>query len=234
MSFSGSLEKLTITAFKDDTFKSAVGDPFSVMINPASYSHSYEIKYNNRQAQGSSGGSPDFNKIGWETVKLDLVFDGTGVVSSPLPGIIPYTDDGIADQIDALKKLVFDYNGNTHSPNYIQLAWGKLLFSCRLSALTINYTMFKPDGTPLRARASATFIGFQDEKTLAKKANKSSPDLTHLVTIKAGDMLPLLCFDIYGSSDLYLEVARRNGLANFRALVPGSQLLFPPLQDAAP
>jgi hypothetical protein len=31
----------------------------------------------------------------------------------------------------------------------------------------------------------------------------------------------------------YLEVARVNGLAHFRDLAPGMQLLFPPLQDSA-
>jgi nucleoid-associated protein YgaU len=62
---------------------------------------------------------------------------------------------------------------------------------------------------------------------------KSSPDLSHLVTVKAGDTLPLLCCNIYGSSVYYLEVARVNGLAHFRDLAPGMQLLFPPLQDSA-
>jgi hypothetical protein len=143
---------------------------------------------------------------------------------------VPYTGDGIAEQIDAFKKLVFSYNGNIHSPNYLKLVWGTMLFRCRLASLSINYTMFKPDGTPLRARAKASFIGFTDEVELAKKANKSSPDLTHEVTVRTGDRLPLLCFEIYGTSAPYLAVAEVNGLTDFRRLVPGTKLLFPPLR----
>jgi nucleoid-associated protein YgaU len=65
-------------------------------------------------------------------------------------------------------------------------------------------------------------------------ANKTSPDLSHILTVRAGDILPLMCFDVYGSSAYYPQVARVNGLTEFRQLTPGTQLLFPPLGAAAP
>lgn len=231
MGFSGSLEKMIVKAYSDPDFAKKIGE-YTVMINPEKYSHSYRICYNDVQAQGSPGGSPQFNKIPSDTVSFELVFDGTGVVPTPLPGVIPYTGDGVADQIDAFKKLVFSYNGNIHSPNYLTLVWGKLLFKCRLSKLDLSYTLFKPDGTPLRARANATFKGFNDEEELQLSANKSSPDLSHVLTVKAGDTLPLMCDGVYGRSDYYVQVARVNGLTDFRRLKVGAQLLFPPLGEA--
>ncbi|MBC7584145.1 MAG: LysM peptidoglycan-binding domain-containing protein [Tardiphaga sp.] len=231
MSYSGSLSKMKILAFSDDKFASSVGE-FSVFINPASYARSYKILYNDRQAQGSNGPSPKFNRTLSDTVKFELVFDGTGVVGSPLPGVVPFMEDGIRTQIDTFMKLVFSYNGNIHSPNFLEISWGTLLFKCRLSTLDINYTLFKPDGTPLRARANALFTSFLSEADLARQAKKSSPDLSHVVTVKGGDTLPLLCFDIYGTSLPYLEVARVNGLDHFRNLLAGTQLMFPPLQES--
>lgn len=233
MAFSGSLEKMNVVAYKKSDFSasSKVGD-FSVYINPEKYSHKYKICYNDVQAQGSSGGSPDFNKIPSDQVDFELIFDGTGVVPSPIPGVVPFTGDGIAEQISEFKNLVFTFNGNIHSPNYLKLVWGKLLFKCRLTKLDITYTMFKPDGTPLRARANASFIGFNDEVELQLKANKSSPDLTHVITVKAGDTLPLMCYGIYGSSNYYLQVAEVNQLNDFRDLRVGARLAFPPLSDA--
>lgn len=232
MGFSGSLEKMTVIAYQKSNFTSEVGR-FTVFINPEKYSHTYKICWNDVQAQGSPGGSPNFNKVPSDSVKFELVFDGTGVVASKLPGVLPFTDDGIVAQIDAFKKLVFNYNGNIHSPNFLKLSWGTLLFKCRLQSLSISYTLFKPDGTPLRARADATFIGYNDEVELALQAKKSSPDLTHIVTVKAGETLPLLCYRIYGTSAVYVQVARANGLADFRALTTGTQLVFPPLVEAA-
>lgn len=231
MSYSGSLEKMTITAYGDGKFSEQVGKPFSVFLNPNKYSHDYKICYNNVSAQGSPGSSPDFNKISEETMSFELVFDGTGVVPSSLPGVLPFTEDGISAQIEKFKKLVFQYNGNIHSPNYLKLSWGTMLFKCRMRTLKTSYTLFKPDGTPLRARVNVHFVGYTDEVELAKQANKTSPDLSHLLTVKGGDTLPLMCYGVYGSSDFYLQVAKVNNLTNFRSLVVGSKILFPPLVE---
>ncbi len=231
MGFMGGLEKMVVIAYEKSNFSGEKGR-FTVFINPEKYSHNYKICWNDVQAQGSPGGSPNFNKIPSDTVKFELVFDGTGVVPTKLPGVLPFTGDGIVEQIDAFKKLVFNYNGNIHSPNFLKLSWGTLLFKCRLQSLDVSYTLFKPDGTPLRARANSTFIGYNDETELALAAKKSSPDLTHIVTVKAGETLPLLCYRIYGSSDLYTQVARVNGLVDFRAVPAGAQLVFPPLAES--
>jgi len=234
VSYSGSLEKMTITAYSDGKFSQQEGKPFSVYLNPNKYSHDYKICYNNVSAQGSPGGSPDFNKISEETMSFELVFDGTGVVPTAIPGVLPFEEDGISEQIENFKKLVFKYNGKTHSPNYLKLSWGTMLFKCRMSTLKTSYTLFKPDGTPLRARVNISFISYTDEIELAKQANKTSPDLSHILLVRGGDTLPLMCNRVYGSSDLYIQVARVNKLTNFRSLVVGSKLLFPPLGDETP
>ncbi|MCZ6802435.1 MAG: LysM peptidoglycan-binding domain-containing protein [Proteobacteria bacterium] len=219
---------MNITAYSESDFTGQVGKTLAVYLNPEKYAHNYNIYYNNVQAQGSPGGSPDFNKIGEETMSFELVFDGTGVVPTAIPGVVPFTEDGITEQIDTFKKLVLSYDGNIHSPKYLKLVWGTMLFKCRLTKLNLSFTLFKPDGTPLRARADVSFVGYTDELELAKKANSSSPDLSHLITVQGGDTLPLMCFRVYGSSDYYIEVAGANKLTGFRSLAVGSQLLFPP------
>lgn len=225
----GGLNKLKITAYSDGSFTKQVGAPFSVLINPEKYTHGYKIKYTDPKGQGSNGGSPNFNKIPSETVGFEIVFDGTGVVPSQTLG----TPVDVKTQIDAFKELVFGYSGKIHETKYVVLSWASLRFKCRLVSLDLNYTLFKPDGSPLRATAKAQFTGFNDEAELAAEATKSSPDMSHLVTVKAGDTLPLLCWDVYGRSDLYIQVARVNGLVGFRDLSAGTRLLFPPLGEAS-
>jgi len=234
MSYSGSLEKMTITAYEKGDFQKPTGEPFTVMINPDKYTRTYKICYNDVQAQGSNTGSPKFNKIPSEVVKLELVFDGTGVLPTAIPGVVPYTSDGITEQIAAFEDIAFEYTGKIHSPKFLRLLWGTFEFYCRLTSLAITYTLFKPDGTPLRARADAEFLEYTSETDAALEANDNSPDVSHVVTVKAGDTLPLLCYGIYGTSAFYPQVAKVNGLADFRQLRAGSQLLFPPLaEDAA-
>jgi LysM repeat protein len=232
MTTPGGLEKMKIYAYEDSKHTTEDPAPFPVLINPASYTHTFRINYTDTQAQGSNGGSSDFNKICPEEVSFELVFDATGVVSDALPEGSSARKEGLTEQLKTFREKVFNYNGKIHSPNYLKLAWGTFLFNCRLSSVKIDYTLFTPDGKPLRARADCSFIGYDDQTELALKARKSSPDLTHVVTVRDGDTLPLLCQRIYGSSAYYLQVARANGLSDFRRLVPGTQLLFPPFSQA--
>lgn len=218
--------KMIITAYSDPGFTSKVGEPFTVWINPASYTHRTQISYNDRQAQGSGGPSPEFNRVAQEEVSFELVFDATGVIP-PAQG--QSYANGVADAIAQFTTLAVTLNGAIHSPNYLILAWAQLQFQCVLTSMNATYTLFRPDGTPLRAKVAVTFESFSSESQLAKEANKQSPDMTHLVTVQAGDTLPLLCYRIYGSSGYYRAVARFNRLLGFRRLPPGTQLLFPPL-----
>jgi len=226
--------KMTITAYTDTGFTKKLSgtlNPFTVWINPASYSRKTSIRYNDRQAQGSPGPSPEFNRIADEDVSFELIFDATGVI--PPPGNKKSYSNGVADGIKQFTTLTATVNGAIHSPNYLILAWAQLQFQCVLVSMSTNYTLFMPDGTPLRAKVAVTFKSYASEAALAKGAYKQSPDVTHLVTVEAGDTLPLLCHRIYGDSRYYAKVAAFNGLSNFRGLPPGTQLLFPPLSGSS-
>lgn len=72
--------KMVITAYSDPGFSAQVGEPFAIWVDPAGYTHSTSISYNDHQAQGSSGRSPEFNRVTREEVSFELVFDATGVI----------------------------------------------------------------------------------------------------------------------------------------------------------
>lgn len=216
------LKKLTITAYKDPGYSQQAGDPYEVSINPEKYEHSYSIEYNKADGAGSPGSSPKFEKVAAEKVKFQLIFDATGVVDG--------ASTDLPSEIQKFKGLVYDYDGSIHSPYFVELSWGTALFKGRLTSMQINYTLFKPDGTPLRAEVNTDFEEYIDARTIARIADKQSPDLTHIRQVKDGDTLPLLCYDIYGDSSLYIQVAKQNKLSHFRDLKAGSKLLFPPLK----
>jgi hypothetical protein len=203
------------------------GESFEVMLNPSSYSHAYSISYNQKEALGQLGSDSKFSGIKPEKVNFDMVIDGTGVVNLPIPGI---GSPDVKTQIKQLTDIVYKYDGSNHEPNHVRLLWGSLIFFGRLDSLSVEYTLFKPSGEPLRAKVKLAFSGFMSKEEEALRANRSSPDLSHLIEVKAGDTLPLLCYRVYKDCSYYLEVARINNITNFRDLTPGSKLHFPPLR----
>ena len=203
------------------------GDSFEVMLNPASYKHTHSIEYNKTEALGQSGSDTRFSGIKPEEVKFDLLLDGTGVVNLPIAG---QGSPDVKTQVKQLTALLYTYDGDKHEPNHVRLLWGSLIFFGRLDTMTVDYTLFKPSGEPLRAKIELAFLGFMSKEEEALRANRSSPDLSHLIEVKAGDTLPMLCYRVYKDCAYYLEVARINNITNFRHLKPGSKLHFPPLR----
>lgn len=223
---SGELEKLKVVAYSDPAFNTKIADgEFSTLMNPEKYTYHYKIESDETQASGTSATPPKFNKILPENLELDFVFDRSGVING-----YESSDDGIIDDIEKFKKVILDYNGNEHKPNYLVISWGTLLFKGALTEMNVEFKLFKPDGTPVRAVAKAKFQGFVEDDLRAAKENNKSPDLTHSRIVKEGDTLPLMTFQIYGDSKYYLEVAKANNIVNFRKLKTGQQIFFPPLQ----
>ena len=196
------------------------------MFNPETYRIRYEISQNQQQAQGTSATGPRFSKTLPEDLQLDFIFDRSGVVK----GYNDPNGEGIIGDIEKFKRIILDYNGDQHKPNYLIISWGSLLFKGSLKDMDITYKLFKPDGTPIRATVSATFKGFIEDNLRVARENNNSPDLTHIRMVNEGDSLPLMTFRIYGDSKYYLEVAKANKLVNFRKLTPGQQIVFPPIE----
>jgi len=221
-------EYMEIIAYSDSKYNGSGSSSCKVQINPASYTHDLNVSYNNQQPLGTPGTSLWFKNIPPEKVSFEIYFDATGAVSSgsstslsPVP---------VKDQIDKFKDVCYNYNGSIHQPNYLKLSWGTLVFKCKLTSLSISYTLFRNDGTPLRAKLTTTFEEALDVNTIAKQAKNQSPDMTHRVKVREGDTLPLICYRVYGDSRYYMKVAAYNNLINFRKLKPGTDLYLPPVK----
>ena len=224
---SGKKDKLIISTCSVDSsgnIKVDKNKSFTFMLNPSQYDHSYAIGYSRKEAIGQSGSDTKFGGVKPEKLKFSVLIDGTGAVS----GTDANTSD-VKTQIKALKNIVYKYDGDKHEPSHVRVLWGSQIFFGRLESMAVDSTMFKSSGEPLRAKIQLGFIGFMSKEEEALRANRSSPDMSHLIEVKAGDTLPLLCYRVYRDCSYYLEIARINDMTDFRDLKPGSKLHFPPL-----
>jgi len=234
MAATGKLEKMLILAFSDSQKAESGGlaeadDSFEALINPETYTQEYKLKFSESgQGHGSSGKQLKYEYSQPEEMVFEFLFDNTGIIDGR-------PRDSIVDELKAFKKVLVEYQGDAHEPRHFKLVWGQnSIFKGRATVVNFTYKLFKSDGTPIRAIAKVTFKSSIEEQKRAAKENKSSPDLSHRRKVKRGDSLPQLCYAIYGDPRYYIQVATINQLANFRFLQPGSELIFPPVDQTTP
>jgi nucleoid-associated protein YgaU len=213
------LLKMSLQAYADAQFTQAVGDPYAVFINPESFVHKSENSYETPHPPGSAGDTPRFNYASQGSLDFSLLLDGTRAIDG--------RQIEVSEQVAALRDLAFDYHGQVRSPYYVQVAWGSFLFQGRLTTFTVNYSLFRPDGTPVRAKVDLAFVSFTDNETLAKLDGQHKDVTQRSYLVKAGDTLPQLCHAIYGDARHYLKVADANNLVHLGKLVAGTVLHFP-------
>ena len=217
--------KMIILGFNDPKFqKPAFLPPFKAHVNPESYTQSVNIQFSETQAQGTSSGEGKHSHTEPGVLRVELLLDRTGALGNLDTGPL-----GVEPDILLFKELTLHYEGSIHKPRYLLLLWGSLIFRCQLQNLDIEYKMFNKFGVPVRAVLKAVFREFVETSLRALLERKSSPDLTHRRTVKEGDTLPMMAFEVYGDSSYYLEVARVNNIVNFRHLKPGTEIYFPPI-----
>ncbi len=219
----GELKKMVIEAFRKADYSGSAADSFTVMFNPNTYSQKYEVEYQDRQGQGDTGSPQVFGKIKPQEYTFEFLFDGTGTAAEKTE---------VREEIEHFLTVTGKHDGEIHRPMYLKLSWGSLLSKCVLKNAEITYTLFKPDGYPLRAKVKATFAENVEDALRVAEQRTSSPDLTHVHEVTAGEHLSLLADRYYGDPARYLQVARFNGLTDFRRLVVGRRLIFPPIQEA--
>ncbi|MEC4004870.1 hypothetical protein OX283_009405 [Flavobacterium sp. SUN052] len=247
----GIIDKMRIEVFNTSKYDTPKKTIF-VQLNPEKYSIKQNVIFCEGQPIGASNNDLKFNKIEGEEVSFEFLFDSTGVVppgkiksgrgtmsfleqsSGSLNGPVNAnsTDQSksVEEELEAFKNLLMGYNGETHETSYLQIIWGGYILKCRLKSIEIDYTLFRKDGRPTRAKAKCVFKGTSSYKLMLASQKKSSPDLTHERTFNMNDKLTLMAETIYENSNFYIDVATKNSLLSFRTIEVGKKIIFPPIK----
>lgn len=201
---------------------SAEKGTFEVKINPSSFNVSKGIKYTEDKTPGTSANVTKFARYGPDTLSFDFILDSTGIAYAKTKSI----DEILRDDFE---NVVYTINGETHAPNVLMIAWGRFGFKCQIESVKYDYTLFNSEGEALRVKVSASFSGYTDRDTELRNSNKKSPDLSRIITLRAGETISGLCNEIYGDPSYCMDIARYNRLSSFRNVQPGTKLAFPPL-----
>ena len=224
ISATGQLTKLILTAYKNTGFteKDTEAGEYTAMFNPSSISVKLQIDREESQANGSTSSEMRFKMIKPQDYTFEFIIDGVKPVNNE--------KKEVPDEVMKLLKVVYTYKSDQHKPNYVMIRYGAVLLKSVLKSIDITYNLFSPNGKPLRAKVSCVFSSCVDQELSELINNKNSPDLTHLRKVKDGDKVISMAYKIYRTNDYYLDVARKNGMNNFRNAKTGTEIFFPPIK----
>jgi nucleoid-associated protein YgaU len=209
------------------------GDVVPVLFNPEEYTLKRGVNYARVPVVGLSGPITQFVNGEAATLDMELFLDTLEAHDHAgqrmnAPG---------ADVRQLVHRVVglMDIDPTTHAPPVLLFVWGSLSFNCVLTSATQTYVMFRPDGTPVRARLQVSFSEFRSVELEAKEIKRETSDYTKTYVVGQGDDLSAISAREYGTPALWRAIALYNAVDDPRALFVGPRLGIPrlPYRDPA-
>jgi nucleoid-associated protein YgaU len=174
-----------------------------------------------------------------EKLTIELFFDTTD--SGMDAGATSVTT--LTDQFYSLVKI----NYETHAPPVCQFVWNdpsfpgvnlpapryaeqrRTSFRCIVESVSQKFTLFSPQGIPLRATLSVALREYKSLEQQLEELHLSSPDHTRSYVIQRGDTLSAIAGRLYSTPADWRRLAEANGITDPRRLTPGRILEAPPI-----
>jgi phage protein U len=206
------------------------GTSLPCQFNPSTVQVTKSANWNSQPARGSgSQPRPQFVGSGPEVLSVKLLFDSF----DKLGGTQPVVEEAVERLLSWTAVSQDAYSSGTPQPPALNFGWGTgLSFNGFLQKVNATYTMFSPDGTPLRATADITLQRFPDDQ---QGTNPTSGGIAgrRCAQVGEGDSLASIAQREYGDPGLWRALAAANGVEDPTRLREGIRLLVPPRTQAA-
>jgi len=173
-----------------------------------------------------------------EKLTLELFCDTTDQGT----GINAHSVTSETDKFYQLVKIV----PKLHAPPVVVFTWHKEFSGNRVSKAFGNnrrfrfigvaesvrqrFTLFSPEGVPLRATVTLVLREWRPIETQLKEIDPSSPDRSHRHVLASGESLSALAGQYYDQPANWRPIASGNGIEDPRRLQAGMPLVVPSIQ----
>jgi nucleoid-associated protein YgaU len=210
------LEKATIT-------NTVTGERIPVLFNPEEYTVSRDVNYAQAAVPGLSAPILQFVSGNLQTLEMELLVD-----TYEAHGNVNQAGDDVRTLTRRITELMA-IDPTTHAPPVLLFTWSSLVFTCVLARTTQRFVMFRPDGTPVRARLQVTFNEFRNVELETKEIKRETADYSKRYDVGQGQTLSGVAAEVYGDPALWRPIALRNEIDDPRELPLGARLLIPSL-----
>lgn len=213
------------------------GDRVQVQFNPSEYTVSRENNFAPAAIPGLSAPLLHFAHGNMQTLEMELLLDTYEAHPNE-------TGFGGAGQENArgadVRELVrtvtglMDIDSATHAPPVLLFTWASLSFTCVLARVSQTFTMFGPDGRPVRARLQVTFNEYRNADFETREVKRETADYSKTYVVRQGETLSIIAERTYRDPSKWRPIAIRNGVVDPLALTVGDRLQIPRLPFVHP
>jgi len=190
--------------------------------NPDTFTLDRTIQWNVETTQGDDLPRVTFAGGQASDLSMTLLFDTTDTgndVRSSYSVLLELA------QVDASAKNAKTGQGE---PPLCRFEWGRFLtFTAVITKLSQKFSMFKADGTPVRAEVTVTFK--QVEEATRPQNPTTRTESRKIWIVHEGQTLDWIAYKEYGDPAQWRHIAETNHLANPLDLQPGQVLKLVPL-----
>jgi len=202
----------------------------SFLFNPKEFTVEKSNQFAEVQIPGLPSSIFQFVRGNARSVTMDLFFDSYEEGDD----VRKYTDQitgwdagSMFSKLPKEKKGLMDIDSDLHAPPICIFIWGTFIFQCIIERVTKRFTMFLPEGVPVRATLSVTLKEYREVEVQVKEVALQSADLSKRWVVKQGDSLWSIAAREYGNPNDWRLIAEANKIDNPRILNPGQELVIP-------
>jgi nucleoid-associated protein YgaU len=212
------------------------------MFNPKEYTFSKQNSWPANQTKGTNVGQFEFGSGQPATLQMQLFFDtyvniknGSAEGGQPKDVRKEYTE-AVWEMMQVDPKLG-SLNAKPGGPSknkkgrppVVIFQWGSTWsFKAVITSIRERFTLFLPDGTPVRSTLDVTFQQVQDKHDHpATNPTSGGVGGERVWTVSEGDTLAWIAYKEYGDSNRWRLIADANRLTKVRQLTPGMLLEIP-------
>lgn len=189
-------------------------DTFEVMFNPTEYSNSIEVDW-----EGDKGKIPQFKGSNFSSFSITLFFDSYeyGVDVREDHEIVIDEENEVKKEVIGTKRIVelavpSAEGQESKKPPVCLFSWGKFNFKGVIEKVDQNFTMFLPDGIPVRAKVTIAMKPVVNAKDMLKM--KGIEACRKVRIVKEGERLDIIAAEELKDPAAWYKIAEANDIAD--------------------
>jgi nucleoid-associated protein YgaU len=204
------------------------GAPIKCWFNPTQYSITKQNNWTVKQPAAGKKGPPkaQFGGSQPKDLSLDLMFDASDSSKDVRKEVI----EKLFDMMEPNPSLASGQSKKSARPPTVTFTWGEVVLKAVVKQLNVQYTLFHPDGKPIRAAVKVTLMEVPEGGLDVGTNPTTRGEVMRAHVVRDGDTLQSIAFTAYSDPTRWRTIAEANDIDDPMNLERGRALAIPRLE----